>query len=109
MYVSVERIRMMLQYQAPSASLFKVDNHPGWQQHVCVLTINPIEEAPDSIGATRNLLDLPQELMQKIPKDMHLSPDDYLAFVIDHEIYHCLKIHVCRATTIVTEGIMGGV
>ena len=91
MYVSVERIRMMLQSQAPSASLFKVDNPPGWQQQVCVLTINPIEEAPDSIGATRNLLDLPQELMQKIPKDMQLSPDDYLAFVIDHEIYHCLK------------------
>ena len=91
MYVSAKRIRMMLQSHAPSASLFKVDNPIGGQEHVCVLTINPIAVAPDSIGATENLLDLPREVMQNIPKDILLSPDDYLAFVIDHEIYHCLK------------------
>lgn len=91
MYVSVGRIRMMLQYQASSASLFKIDNPHSLQQHVCVLTINPVEVAPDSIGATGNLLDLPQEVIQKVPKNMQLSPDDYLEFVIDHEIYHCLQ------------------
>ena len=91
MYVSVERIRIMLESRMPSASLFKVDTTPERQQYVCVLTINSREVAADSIHATRHLLDLPEDAIQKIPQDMQLPADDYLAFVIDHEVYHCLK------------------
>ena len=93
MYVSVERIRIMLKSQAPSASLFEfeVDTNQSHQEHVCVLTINPHWVTADSIIATTHLLDLPQEVIEKIPQDMRLLPADYLAFVIDHEVYHCLK------------------
>ena len=91
MYVSVERIRIMLESQAPSASLFEIDTTQGSQEHVCVLTINPRGVAADSIHATWHLLDLPLEDIRKIPQDMRLPPNDYLAFVIDHEVYHCLK------------------
>ncbi len=91
MYVSIERIRMMLQSYAPSSSLFKVDNPPGGQEHVCVLTINPIEVAANSMRATESLLDIPQKFIRKTPQDMQLSPDDYLAFLVDHEVYHCLQ------------------
>ncbi|NOQ89237.1 MAG: hypothetical protein GQ550_09955 [Gammaproteobacteria bacterium] len=91
MYVSVERIRIMLESQAPSASLFEVDSNQSHQEYVCVLTINPRWVAADSINATMHLLDLPQEVIQNIPQDMQLPAADYLAFVIDHEVYHCLK------------------
>ena len=91
MYVSVERIRIMLESQSPSASLFEVDTNQSHQEYVCVLTINPRWVAADSIIATTHLLDLPQEVIKKIPQDMRLLPADYLAFVIDHEVYHCLK------------------
>ena len=91
MYVSVERIRIMLESQAPSASLFEVDSNQSHQGYVCVLTINPRWVAADSINATMHLLDLPQEVIQNIPQDMQLPAADYLAFVIDHEVYHCLK------------------
>ena len=91
MYVSLERIRMMLQAQAPSSSLFEVRNPPGGQEFVCVLTINPTEVAANSMQATQSLLDIPRKFIQKIPQDMQLSPSDYLEFVIDHEVYHCLK------------------
>jgi len=91
MNVSAERIWLMLRSKLPSASAFKADTPLGWQENVCVLTINPHEVAADSIRATQHLLDLPQEVIQKIPRNMQLPPDDYLAFVIDHEIYHCLK------------------
>jgi hypothetical protein len=74
----------------PSASLFKADTPLGWQENVCVLTINPEEIAADSMRATRNLLDLPQDFIKGIPDDLRLHPADYLEFVIDHEIYHCL-------------------
>ena len=91
MFVSAERILFMLQSKLPSAALFKADTPPGWQEHICVLTINPNEVAANSNVATGHLLDLPQEALQKIPQDLKLPADDYLAFVIDHEIYHCLK------------------
>ncbi len=91
MMASANRIVYMLQYRMPSASLFKADTPLGWQEHICVLTINPDAIAADSISATRNLLDLPQDFIQKIPDDLRLQPADYLEFVIDHEIYHCLQ------------------
>ena len=91
MIASANRIVYMLQYRMPSASLFKADDPLDWQEHICVLTINPDEIAADSVQATRNLLDLPQEFIQKIPEDFRLQPRDYLEFVIDHEVYHCLQ------------------
>lgn len=91
MLVSIERIWSMLRSKQPSAAVFKSDTPLGWQEHVCVLTINPEEVAADSISATKHLLNLPQKVIQKIPYDMQLPPDDYLAFVINHEVYHCLK------------------
>ena len=91
MIVSFERIIKMLRFRVPSAAMFKADDPLGWQEHVCVLTINPHEVANDSIQATRNLLNLPLEVVRQIPRDFQLLPGDYLEFVIDHEIYHCLK------------------
>jgi len=91
MVVSLERIIKMLRYRVPSAALFKADNPLGWQEHVCVLTINPQEVAGDSIQATQNLLNLSRKVIKQIPADLQLRPEDYLEFVIDHEIYHCLQ------------------
>jgi hypothetical protein len=91
MIVSFERIIRMLRYEAPSAAMFQADNPLGWQAHVCVLTINPQEVASDSLQATRNLLSLSLEAIRQIPHEFQLLPEDYLEFVIDHEIYHCLK------------------
>lgn len=90
MIASANRILFMLQHGMPSASLFKVNNPLNWQAHICVLTINPAEVSADSIRATQNLLDLPREFVEKIPQDFRLRPGDYLEFVIDHEVYHCL-------------------
>lgn len=90
MTASANRILHMLQFKMPSASLFKTDS-PHGRKNICVLTIHPQAVAADSIHATINLLDLPPQLVQKIPKDLLLSADDYLAFVIDHEVYHCLQ------------------
>jgi len=91
MLVSVERIWTMLKFKLPSAAVFKADTPLGWQENVCVLTINPDEVAANSIKATQHLLNLQLKVIQNIPHDMQLAPDDYLAFVINHEVYHCLK------------------
>lgn len=91
MYVSVSRIMYMLQAQAPSASLFRADDPAGWPENICVLTIHPGEVAANNTQATNHLLHPTLQALLKIPKDKQLLAEDYLAFVIDHEIYHCLK------------------
>jgi len=90
-YVSIERIYIMLLNRMPSASLFKADKPLGWQETVCVLTINPDEIAADALSSTGHLLNLPDETLQNIPHEIKLEPDAYLEFVIHHEIYHCLQ------------------
>ena len=89
--LSVNRILQMLQSKMPSSSLFRTSKKPQGQQYVCVLAINPGYIAGDSMRATRHLLDQPLEFIRKIPGDYHLSAEDYLAFVIDHEMFHCLQ------------------
>ena len=91
MYVSMNRILLMLQYSIPSSALFKTDEELESQSTVCVLTINPQAIASDSIQATENLLGMPHEFVNNIPRDMHIGSTDYLAYVIDHEVYHCLQ------------------
>lgn len=90
-YVSVKRIWTMLKYKEPSATLFKADSPLGRQDRVCILTINPDVLASNAIQSTQHLLNLPYDVIKKIPYGMQLQPNDYLSFVIDHEIYHCLK------------------
>ena len=85
--VSVNRILLMLKSQMPSSSLFKTNK----KQYVCVLAISPVTIAANSIQATRHLLDQPLEFIRNIPRQLLLSPEDYLAFAIDHEVYHCLQ------------------
>lgn len=90
MLVSAERILFMLKNNMPSASLFKADEPNNWQEHVCVLTISPDLLAADSVRATGYLLNMPDTLIQRIPQDFQLRAEDYLEYVIDHEVYHCL-------------------
>jgi len=89
--VSIKRIQLMLQYKMPSASLFLANDTQEKPKPVCVLTIHPGEVALDSVLATQSLLDLPQKIIEKVPEEFRLKSTDYLEFVIDHEVYHCLQ------------------
>ena len=85
--VSVNRILQMLQLQMPSSSLFRTEK----QQSVCVLAINPQFIASSPVRATSHLLDQPGQFIRKMPRERLLSTEDYLEFVIDHEVFHCLQ------------------
>ena len=91
MIASAGRILLMLQTKSPSASLFLADDPLDWQAHICVLTINPEEIAADSVTATQHLSDLPERVITLAPQDLRLQAGDYLAYVVDHEVYHCLQ------------------
>jgi hypothetical protein len=91
MDVSLQRILIMLQHRAPSASLFRTDPPPGFPEDLCVITLDPGTVAGDSARATRHLLDQHGEGLGEIPEGLHLEEDDYLELVFDHEAYHCLQ------------------
>ena len=90
-YVSASRILLMLESQSPSASLFRAEHAYEGAKNICVLTIDADEVAADTSKATQHLLHPVLYEQLKIPEKMRLLADEYLAFVIDHEVYHCLR------------------
>jgi hypothetical protein len=91
MALSFERVQLMLQYRAPSASLFRADDPKDWPENICVITLDPCAIASDDEQATRHLLDLSEEEWERIAPELRLQCTDYLDFVFDHEAYHCLS------------------
>ena len=90
MFVSIARIREMLINKMPSASLFRADEPMGWRENVCVLTLDPQIIAHDNIAATYFLLDLDEQVLSQIPTSSYCNNLQFLEFVFDHEVFHCL-------------------
>ena len=107
MIVSAQRLWIMLKNRAPSATLFKADDPLGWQEHICVLTLDTCALATSNFDATANLLELPTAAMQKIPEKMQLDKKDYIEFTIDHEVYHCLKSMYIGPQTMSSHALWG--
>lgn len=91
MYVSLERIRLMLESNTPSATLFLSDEPMGWREKLCVLTINPVEIAANDQTATHYLIEPYYEIRGKIKPQNYLDRREFVEFVFDHEVYHCLE------------------
>jgi len=91
MYVSLERVRMMLDSNAPSASLFLADKPLGWRDKLCIITINPTEIATNDSIATHYLIEPYYEIRGKIKQENFLDRKEFIEFVFDHEVYHCLE------------------
>ena len=88
MVLSLARIQLMLEAEAPSASLL----HTGTadERPLCVITLAPCAIARDDRTATCHLLGLSPEQGRRIDRERYLPCEDYLGFVVDHEAYHCL-------------------
>ena len=91
MYVSLERIRMMLANDAPSASLLRADEPMGWREKLCVITINPAAIAENNRIATHYLIEPYYEIRGKIKQENLVDRKEFLEYVFDHEAYHCLE------------------
>lgn len=89
--LAVQRVALMLQQGGASASLFRVGRgSTAARANVCVLTLDDESIATDDAQATRHLLDVSDQRFARIPPSRYLKYSDHLAFVIDHEIFHCL-------------------
>jgi hypothetical protein len=87
----VARVKMMLMDSESSATLFRVGvNSLSDRPVLCVVTLDARGMARDDFHATRHLIPLGDAVVRRIPRDHWLAHREYLAFVIDHEVFHCL-------------------
>jgi hypothetical protein len=93
-YVSLERIRLMLVGNSPSASLIRTDEAMDRHAKLCIITINPQAIAADNRIATHYLIEPYHEIQGEITKENLVDRKYFLEFVFDHEIYHCLESHL---------------
>lgn len=85
------RVQIMLDERAASASLFRVgDSAQASQPYLCVLTLDAGMVAHSDAQATRHLLDLSEHTFGRVHPSNYLDDEAHLAFVVDHEVYHCL-------------------
>jgi len=85
------RVKMMLMDSESSATLFRVGvNSLSDRPVLCALTLDAPAMARDDFHATRHLIPLDDAVVRRVPRDHWLAHREHLAFVIDHEVFHCL-------------------
>jgi len=91
MDVTMERLKIMLEADVVSATLFRVgqDSVIG-RANLCVITLNPYVFVANDYQATRYMLDLEDEMMKKVNPARYLDHMHHLMFTLDHEAFHCL-------------------
>lgn len=91
LYVTVEKIRLMLINKITSSYLFKAGQMPvAKKQYICVITIDPATTVLNNRVATGYLVDLPDEILASIPEQNYVNNEHHLDFILDHEAFHCL-------------------
>ena len=91
MNVTMERLRIMLQADVVSATLFRVGQESILKRpNLCVITLNPNEFVSSDYQATRYMLDLDDDVMKKVHPARYLDHIHHLMFTLDHEAFHCL-------------------
>lgn len=88
---TLERLVIMLRRNIISATAFGLgeDSLIG-RRNLCVVTLNPARTFPNDLEATRYMLDMPEETVERVNTARHLRRLEHLQFAIDHEVFHCL-------------------
>lgn len=90
--LQLNRIALMLDNEAPSATLFRLDSgNPFPHQYLCAVTLDTSDFEHDPAAATRFLYD---HASADIGTAEHLANAPFLRFTVDHEVFHCLDAYL---------------
>lgn len=93
--VTMHRLKLMLHTSNVSATLFRVSEDSVLERkNLCLITLNPDDFATSGQVAVENLLNLPAETISKIHTARKLDNIDYLQFVLNHEMFHCVDTYL---------------
>jgi hypothetical protein len=108
MSATIDRLRQMLEYNIVSATLIQNGQDSIIQRpYLCVITLNPEAYVASDRAATRYMLDLSEETLDRINPIKHLDHLQHLEFTLDHEAFHCLDSHIYGGAP-VTHKTLGG-
>ena len=94
MEVSLARLRRMLKHDIVSATQFRLGQDSIFERpQLCVITLNPDTFIASDREATQYMLDVSDDVLEKIHLSRYLDHKDHLEFALDHEAYHCLDSH----------------
>ena len=89
--VSYDRLKTMLQLNIVSATMFRVGKDSVVDRaNLCIITLNPEVFVANDYIATKYMLDISSEDMEKIDPARYLDHEHHVEFTIDHEAFHCL-------------------
>lgn len=92
MQVTLQRLVIMLRSSQISATTFQVPpDNPFGRSFVCVVTLDSDHVASTEFDITRVFLGADAATMRRVHSARHLDHEDYLAFALDHEVFHCLN------------------
>ena len=84
------RIALQLEHGNGTATLFKTPNSQiSNKPYTCLITLGlPLHEG--DLAATRFIYDISDEALKSLPESYHLDNQDFMAYSVDHEIFHCI-------------------
>lgn len=87
----MQRIGIMLSEDMPSATLFRVGSGSVFDhRYLCVITLNSEPYRRDRYLATRLMVSGHDKLERQTVNTEIVNNSDFLRFMVDHEVYHCL-------------------
>lgn len=93
--VTMQRMKLMLNSNNISATLFRVGQESTLDsEYLCVITLNPDDFGTSGYVDMENILNLPATTISRIHPSRRLDNFDYLQFVLNHEMYHCVDSYL---------------
>ncbi|KPK38337.1 MAG: hypothetical protein AMJ69_08680 [Gammaproteobacteria bacterium SG8_47] len=91
----VQRIALMLANDLPSATLFAVGDGSDFPTpYVCVISLNATRFRTEPLAATRLLLGELGVDAEDLAVGVRVDNEHFLAFTLDHEVFHCLDAYL---------------
>lgn len=91
MGASFRRLRHVLEDQMLSATTYRVGRGgTADRPNLCIITSNLDQFLARDEEVMRYMLDLSAEELGRVHPSRHLALSDYVAFVVDHEAFHCI-------------------
>ena len=88
------RIGMLLENDMSSATLFKTPNSNITDKpYLCVVTMSHQLSDWNPIAATLFMYNLDEDIVKTMPISMRLDNRKFLAYTIDHEVFHCIDVY----------------
>ncbi len=106
--LNLDRIKMMLSYDSPSSSLYRVrNNQTHGKPYLVVITLNPSVLIGEPGLSTRFIYDINSADYSNISKQSRVKNDAYLRYVMRHEIAHALKAYLFSGHAFTAEPLGG--